>query len=626
MARQKQKKTNKRRPAPVAKLKAPLDIGKHLNRAVKLHKNGKLDDARATYQKILRHHPDHFDALQLLGVLDLGLERYSSAVRLISRAIAQRPDLPALHCNLGIARMHQQQPEQAIESLRQALELDENFTLAHFHLGKILLNAHLSSEALAHLRAADRLRPGHWETRVLLALALSLSGELDSAQAYLEKSFTEQGELADAYRHSGAQLRSRKRWNDALHFFKLAHALQSDDTDTLVNIAELLERGNHLVEARAFIEPYLNGKPAPIALTVIAVRVERRLGALERARQLAEQAIHIVDDSDAGAALFSEYGYTLESLGQYTPAWEAVTSANKILSGMADAAAISRDAIPELIDECRTWAHVQQSSQVPAIAPRHQPRVVFFCGFPRSGTTLVERILDRHPDIITTQETPALSNTALAMGTLLGEQISFPNCLGQLNEVQIDKLRAAYLLQLGVGDDEKRLIVDKMPLNTWFLPLALRMFPKAQVLFAIRNPRDVCLSCYFQDFELNESMVHFLDIKQCAQLYDRSMHLWKLYQDALHPDCLEFRYEDLVRDPSEMVTRIVKFLGMNLIENMHEVQAGESERMVFTPSYEAIIKPINDSAVGRWTRYRHQLEPVREILDPWAVRYGYSEV
>ena len=162
-----------------------------------------------------------------------------------------------------------------------------------------------------------------------------------------------------------------------------------------------------------------------------------------------------------------------------------------------------------------------------------------------------------------------------------------------------------------------------MPLNIWYLPLALRLFPQAKVLLAIRNPLDACLSCFIQDFELNPAMVHFLDIDATAKIYHGTMELWKCCKTFLQPEHLEYRYEDLVNAPQETVNKITTFLDIDLVENLSEPAPEDINRVVLTPIYEAATKPINASAVQRWLHYEKQLVPVRIELEDALLQFGY---
>ena len=238
----------------------------------------------------------------------------------------------------------------------------------------------------------------------------------------------------------------------------------------------------------------------------------------------------------------------------------------------------------------------------------------------------MEQILSRHPQVVVSNEIPALSETANAMGPLLGIKAGYPEDIEKLSRDQLDQLREIYLQRLNLETSERTtLIVDKMPLNTLYLPLALRLFPQAKVLFALRNPLDTCLSCFIQDFELNEAMVHFLDICTTAQLYRKTMGLWDQYKTTLKPDYLEYRYEDLVSDPGKVVGDVTSFLDVNPVENLSEINPQDNDRVVITPSYEAVSKPIYTSAVSRWNNYEEQLQPIRTELASSLAQLGYTE-
>lgn len=473
-----------------------IDIGKSLNKAVKLHRHGHTQDALRIYRKILKQEPGNFDALQLLGAIELGRGQNEQAIELIARALAVQPGLPALHCNMGIGLMRLNRHMDAAEAFQKALNLDQQFLLAHFYLGRVFLDAKLPGNALPHLQTANELRPADSETVVMLAEALCLEHGFDAALSLVQKSISRPSELAQVYLQLGQRLRVAQQWQMALTVLQKSYQLDQHNNETIINLAELLERMNKLDDAWEFVKPHLCQSSQPgMVVSIIAARVKRRQGKLDEARQLAKKALLYADSSDSSAAMYSELGTILDKQKNYPVAWEAFTTANQLMQKQAEDLALSFTYAPDLITRCTKWCQAEKlSAPTPAAIRNINTPIVFFCGFPRSGTTLMEQILARHPQIVITNEVPALSETANMMGELLGIKANYPDDIDQLSQEELDQLREIYLWRLGVKKLAKTtLIVDKMPLNTWFIPLALRLFPQAKILFALRNPLDTCL-------------------------------------------------------------------------------------------------------------------------------------
>ena len=251
------------------------------------------------------------------------------------------------------------------------------------------------------------------------------------------------------------------------------------------------------------------------------------------------------------------------------------------------------------------------------------PSPVFFVGFPRSGTTLVERALAAHPDIVTTEErsplTPAIRHLIGRGGTAAS--------LDGLAESRITEARALFWQQAETvaGPLGGRFLVDKLPLNLVDLGYANLLFPEARVLVALRDPRDVCLSCFMQRFRLNNAMANFLDLRQTVLTYEAVMDLWLHYREILTLPYSEYRYEDLIEDFDGIVRQALDFIGVGWHEEVARYREKSLGRAINTPSYRHVTGALYRRAVGRWRAYRQELAPVLEELGPFAAAFGYPE-
>jgi tetratricopeptide (TPR) repeat protein len=154
---------------------------KDFNAAVALHRQGHLDAARQAYLAILEHHPEHAQALHLLGVLNRQEGRYEDAVALITRAIRINPDIATFHSNLGNALRDSGSISAAEAAFRQAINLDPKLADAHNNLGVLLLRSRRGKESLEYFIAAIALNPQHTEAHNNLGFALKDLGQLDEA-------------------------------------------------------------------------------------------------------------------------------------------------------------------------------------------------------------------------------------------------------------------------------------------------------------------------------------------------------------------------------------------------------------------------------------------------------------
>jgi hypothetical protein len=200
-----------------------------------------------------------------------------------------------------------------------------------------------------------------------------------------------------------------------------------------------------------------------------------------------------------------------------------------------------------------------------------------------------------------------------------------PSKLATLSDDEINAIRSAYWQrvrsEVEVGD---RMVVDKLPLNIIFLPLIRRVFPEAKIFFALRDPRDVVLSCFQQRFGMNAAMVQFLDLHTTASYYDKVMGLGLLCRERLGLSIQEVRYESVVRDLEQVALDVTDFLGLPFERSMLEFREAALKRNINTPSARQVVQPIYKRSVARWTRYEEQLAPVLPLLNKWAQRLGYE--
>jgi hypothetical protein len=197
--------------------------------------------------------------------------------------------------------------------------------------------------------------------------------------------------------------------------------------------------------------------------------------------------------------------------------------------------------------------------------------------------------------------------------------------LAKADEGQLADYRADYWRRVAEtgANVAGKVALDKLPLNTMKLPLIARLFPEAKILFALRDPRDVVLSCFRQRFRMNASMYEFLTLDGAARFYDGVMRLAGLYRAKLDLDVHEHRYEDLIEDFDGQTRAICGFLGLPWRAEMREFAATLEDRSTATPSSIQVARGLYREGVGQWRRFREDLEPVLPILAPWAERFGY---
>jgi hypothetical protein len=169
-----------------------------------------------------------------------------------------------------------------------------------------------------------------------------------------------------------------------------------------------------------------------------------------------------------------------------------------------------------------------------------------------------------------------------------------------------------------------RLLLDKNPSRTFMIPAFLRIFPEIKLLIALRDPRDVVLSCFMQPQPFDPFTESNLSLEATIASYDFTMGLWRTFAPLLAGRYLEVRYEDMVEDLESVTRKTLEFLGVPWDPCVLRFDEHARKKMVRSPTYADVTQPVYKRAVGRWRNYKKYLEPHLETLAPFAKAFGYE--
>ncbi|MGH7972554.1 MAG: sulfotransferase family protein, partial [Limisphaerales bacterium] len=168
-----------------------------------------------------------------------------------------------------------------------------------------------------------------------------------------------------------------------------------------------------------------------------------------------------------------------------------------------------------------------------------------------------------------------------------------------------------------------QLLIDKNPSPTARLPLWLRVFPELRVLIALRDPRDVVLSCYFQNIPLNATNVNFLSLERVARHYADLVDIWLAVRQWNGFAWLETRYEDMVAKFDTEAPRVTEFLGLSWHPEQARFYESSRQKQLYSPTYQDVTLPVYSRSVGRWKAYEKHLSSILPALEPYCREFGY---
>ncbi len=589
----------------------------------KLERHG---EAEAAARTAVRIDPALVDAHKDLGVAVQYQERHQEAAGAYQRALDLDPRRADLHNNLGFTLMRQGETAESVASFREAIDLDPRLVPAWYNLGNALRElGHLEEAANAYIETV-KLWPLHAEAQINLGTVHQAAGDHEEAQACYAKAIETDPGSALAQTHLGNVLQRMGRYEAAVTAFRKAIDLDPASLDAQGNLALFLEQANRLDEARALVDSGLATAPDDPLLNLVAAKCERREGEGEKAAARLTEVLEKNPETSKRENIYYELGRIHDAAREADRAFGYFSRANELARQRPvrhyfdnNKYAEQLDGLLELIT--KDWA----ASCTPAAGgddDRAAP--VFLIGFPRSGTTLLEQILDSHPALVTLEEKPVIVALRNRVAHMTG---GYPGALAGLSAKKLQDLRRIYfsLAEKAVDLPPGKLLVDKFPLNTPEVPLIWRIFPDAKFIFAVRHPMDVCLSSFMQEFEINEAMVNFLSLNGTAATYERIMGLWRRYEEVLPITAHRVRYEDVVDDLEGEARRLLDFLGLEWDQAVLDFAAHARNRdRIATPSYHQVTQPIYRDARYRWQRYEAHLQPIKNRLAPFVEYFGYE--
>ena len=379
-----------------------------------------------------------------------------------------------------------------------------------------------------------------------------------------------------------------------------ARAVEIDPADAnarLMHAAILLEAGR-IDDADATIAPLREAPPADAGLgrrlgyTVAAIRTRRgdHQGALEHldAEVLAPDA-----SPPERKATFALRAKILDHLGRYDEAFADAEAFNALERVTFSPGHYDRD-----VDRMIERNGREQLERFPTGFQSDLP--VLVSGMPRSGTSLVDRIIDAHPEAAGAGEFTGLERFAAKLQAATDPSKSPPACFGELQSPQWRDEGERYVDLLEAMHPGARRIVNKSLSNTNLLGLGSRLLPGVRVIHVVRDPRDVAISCVMGEFR-PAVMPWTTRLDWVATAWAAMERLMRHWHAVLDVPILDVRYERLVSDPDTEFRRIIDFIDLPWDDACLDFHA--TGRPLRTLSNDQVCRPLYTSSVGRHRHY-----------------------
>ena len=489
----------------------------------------------------------------------------------------------------------------------EALKIAPDCVQAHIYLGEIAWNERNLGQAIQCFTKAHRLDPRNPQPLIWLASTFLLSHDLNQARLAAERAADCSPADAESLDTLGVIFGRTLDYKRSLQFFEQATALEPEKTGYLFNLGCGQQTIGDFPAAEQSFLRCISLDPdfqAPyVALTEITVQTQERNFIPSLKRFFAAAGDNVDQALSLGHALAKSY----EDLGDYKASLDQLTLAK----------APRRKRAP--YDGARDQAVFQSAAstfpgRVATTGAALSERPIFIVGMPRSGTTLVDRILSSHAEVGSLGEFLAFPMILETMAGAGARRLGEPGMFRRAATLDLDRVGQDYLRAAKATAGASRRTVDKLPFNFLYAGLIHRALPNARIVCLRRDPVDVCLSNYRllfgQGSPFHDYAYDLEDIARYYVMFDKLMAHWRTHLPA--DRFVELGYEALVADQEAQTRRLLTFCDLEWDARclaFHENSAGVS-----TPSLRQVRNPLFKTSIGRWRKYGEALAPMIAIL------------
>jgi tetratricopeptide (TPR) repeat protein len=499
---------------------------------------------------------------------------------------------------LGNKHFTQHEYAEAITAYQNVIKLNPSHAEAYNNVGSALCKLDSYKAAESHFRKAIEIQPDYPEAYGNLGTVLRVLGRNTESETILRCALRLKRNYSEARNSLGSTLVSLGRLREAKGCFAKVLKASPRNLEALMGMGQVAKFQGHFAEAEKIFKRVLENQPKmPTAWAALAGL--RKMTSLDQdwigiAEEIVESpGTTLLERVDLSFAIGKFY----DDVSNFQKAFCAYKRANELQKSTA--APYQRAKYTVLVDGLiRAYR-----SRTVSLSGRGSisDKPVFIVGMMRSGTSLVEAILASHPSVQSIGESPFWSNAA-------HEDEATRN--GTLSDERIEILAQTYLRAISNHSSFTRYIIDKTPSNADYLGLIHLVFPNARIIYMQRDPRDSCLSCYFQQFSTAHDFA--MDMSDLAHYYRQHQRLMEHWRGVLPAGTiLDVPYSELVSDQNGWTRKILEFLHLDWDERCLHFE--QTVRPVATASYWQVRQKMYNNSLQRWRNYEKYIGPLRSL-------------
>jgi len=502
--------------------------------------------------------------------------------------------------------------KEASECCRRLLGAKRDLVEAHFLLGLVAVEMKQNSTAISAFGSVTKLREDHGAAWAQLARLFMTAGQANRADLALENAVKFNDGNPMILDLIGAVYGLLGDQKEAAVWIDKAVEKEPENGHFLVNQANSHVFLGKLDDAESALRKALTINPeSPNAHWVLSnLRKASDREHVEELRTLAKKEWR---DPRAMAFVCYGLGKELEDLEAWDEAFEAFSQ-----GASARRRVVKYDEARE-IEMYKAFGETFTPEWLDDGARGHDdPSPIFVVGQPRSGTTLVERIITSHSMVYSAGELKQFGNSVRRLCDYR-EQSRFSAKLPRLAaEIDCEKLGKSYMMTTRTMRGDLPRFVDKLPPNYLYVPLILKALPNAKIVHLRRNPMDACFSSFKQLFA--DAYLHSYDQAEMARHHARYYHLMALWRERFPGRFFDISYEETASNLEPNARALIEHLELpweDACLSFHKQKAA-----VTTASAVQVRQPAHTKSIGRWMRYEKQLETMRATLEEQGVPLG----
>jgi len=539
-------------------------------------------------------------------------QKFQEANEIYQDLTLQFPNNSELYHEFGIALIAQNQPKLAIEKFLQSVRLDPKNANYNSDLGEMYRRIGLLDQAIKFNLEAVKLNSELDNTNYNLGLAYFGKEDFDKAIVFFEKAIKVNPKHGFAWNNLGSSLEKLDKLKLAHEAYEKAVDLNSNHLEALNNLATTNTQFNKADEAIKIFNKAIDVHPHFFEAHFNLSALKKYTKEDPHFRLLQEVPQHKKQFNAFEATRYHfAFGKALDDVGEYDNAFNQYNLGNQLQSKLTPYNQNLNDEVVNKTIEIFNDNFINKLKSDYVANTNRNP--IFIVGMPRSGTSLIEQILDSHQSIYGAGELKDLSECLESNIKKLSNEKSL-DFIAKAKKDFFKEVGNDYLNKVWELSPTSKYISDKMPGNFFNIGLIYLAFPNAKIIHSMRDPMDSCFSNFTKLFKDDMRFTYSQEnIGNYYKDYHKVMEHWK---KVLPSDFIcNMKYEDMINDTEKEARRLTSFIGLDWDPNC--LKFYDNKRNVKTASMMQVRKPIYKTSMARWKNFTKHLKPLYNKVKPY---------